>query len=199
MPDKNFICPWAKSELEISYHDNEWGFPKYDDRVLFEYLILEGMQSGLSWGIILKKREAMREAFYNFDFYKIAKLSEKDIEDLINNKNIIRNRLKLKALINNAVCFINVIKEYGSFCDYIWRFVDYKPIINKNKTLNDVSDFSEISVSMSKELKKKGFKFVGPKICYSFMQATGMVNDHLISCRVYSKVNNASLGIKFKE
>lgn len=175
-------CHWAKGELDIIYHDNEWGKPQHNDAKLFEMLILEGMQAGLSWSTILAKRENMRKAFDNFDPIKISKYDEKKIETLMNDSGIIRNRLKLNSIVKNAIAYLEVKKEHGTFDKYIWSFVDDKPIINKFDDISQVPATSEISDIMSKELKKKGFKFVGSTICYAFMQATGMVNDHMTWC-----------------
>ena len=175
-------CEWASSPLEIKYHDEEWCVPRYDDKILFEFLILEGMQAGLSWAIILKKRENMREAFSNFDVIEVSKYDEDYKQKLLENAGIIRNRLKINALVNNAIKFIEVQKEYGSFSNYIWKFVDNKPIQNNWKLMSEMPASTELSDKISKDLKKIGFKFVGSTICYSLMQAVGMVNDHIITC-----------------
>ncbi|AIM14977.1 DNA-3-methyladenine glycosylase [Bacillus sp. X1(2014)] len=176
-------CGWVNQDpLYIHYHDHEWGVPIYDDRLLFEYLNLEGAQAGLSWYTILKKRENFRKAFDNFDPEKIVMYDEKKVEVLLNNEGIVRNKLKIHAVISNAKAFLKVVEEFGSFQSYIWSFVDGKPIINHYKELSEVPATTEISDKMSKELKKRGFKFVGSTICYAFMQAVGMVNDHLESC-----------------
>lgn len=181
-------CSWCGNDpLYIKYHDEEWGVPVHDDHKLFEMLILEGAQAGLSWITVLKKRENYRNAFDNFDAIKISKYSEKKIEKLLNNTGIIRNRLKINSTIGNAKAFLKVQKEFSSFDKYIWQFVDNKPILNKFKSLKDLPAKTEISDKMSKDLKKRGFKFVGSTICYAFMQATGMVNDHTIDCFRYSK------------
>ncbi|MFX0004295.1 MAG: DNA-3-methyladenine glycosylase I [Candidatus Hodarchaeota archaeon] len=182
-------CKWAGSDSEIiNYHDNEWGTPVYDDRLLFEFLILEGAQAGLSWSTILRKRENYRLAFDNFDANKIAKYSEKKVEELLNNESIIRNKLKIEAVIVNAKAFLKIKNEFGSFEEYIWKFVNYKPIDHKFKELSEVPSQTEQSEQMSKDLKKRGFKFVGPTICYAFMQAVGMVNDHVIDCFRYKEI-----------
>lgn len=179
-------CDWVTEDpLYIEYHDKEWGVPTHDDRKLFEMLILEGAQAGLSWITILKKREYYREAFDDFDYDKIAKYNEKKIEALLTNENIIRNKLKINAAISNAKAFIKVQQEFGSFDKYIWQFVGGKVIGNKWTNLEDVPTQTEESEAMSKDLKKRGFKFVGPVICYSFMQAVGMVNDHTTDCFKY--------------
>ncbi len=182
-------CGWAGSDpLYIAYHDKEWGVPVYDDRILFEFLILEGMQAGLSWITILRKRENYRQALDNFDAAKIARYKSARKEKLINNAGIIRNRLKIEAIVANAKAYLEVKKEFGSFAKYIWAFVDNRPIINKFKIMSAVPAESEIARTMSKDLKKRGFKFVGPTICYAFMQAVGMVNDHTVDCFRYKEV-----------
>ena len=182
-------CPWAtKDPLYIDYHDNEWGRPIYDDRLLFEFLILEGQQAGLSWITILKKREAYRKAFLNFEAQKIARFTPKKIEQLLKNKDLIRNRLKIESIINNAKAYLKIFDEYDSFRDYIWQFVDGKPIINRWKNLTNVPAQTEISKAMAKDLKTRGFKFVGSTICYAYMQAAGMVNDHLVDCFCYRAI-----------
>lgn len=176
-------CAWCTNDpIYIAYHDEEWGKPIYDDQLLFEFLILEGMQAGLSWLTILKKRQAFREAFANFDPEKISKFNQKKIDQLLKNEGIIRNRLKIQAAINNAKVFLEIKKEWGSFSNYIWQFVDNKPIKNHWKNIKEVPSKTIISDTMSKELRKKGFKFVGSTICYAFMQAVGMVNDHIADC-----------------
>lgn len=175
-------CPWAKSDLAKHYHDNEWGVPLHDDRTFFEFLVLEGAQAGLSWETILTKREAYREAFDNFDPQRVARYTTKKTNALLKNPGIVRNRLKVLGAVKNAHAFLEVQREFGSFDTYIWSFVDHNPIVNHWRTLNDVPATTQESDAMSKALKKLGFTFVGPTICYAFMQATGMVNDHLISC-----------------
>lgn len=182
-------CEWANSNpLEIRHHDEEWGVPVHDDRVLFELLILEGAQSGLSWATILQKREGYKKAFDNFNATKIARYTPKKIESLLNDPAIVRNKLKINATIENAKRFLEIQEEYGSFDKYIWSFVDGNPINNKWKSLSDVPSTSPESDRMSKSLKKKGFKFVGPTTCYAYMQAVGMVNDHVVSCYRYKEV-----------
>ncbi len=176
-------CSWANDPKMIEYHDAEWGIPCHDDRVLFELLILEGMQAGLSWSTILNKREAFRKAFDDFDAEKIAKYDSAKISELMSNKEIIRNRLKIHAAIENAKGFLKIKQDFGTFDKYVWKFVSFKPIENNWDTMEKVPCVSKESGEMAKELKKRGFKFVGTKICYSFMQAVGMVNDHLASCR----------------
>jgi DNA-3-methyladenine glycosylase I len=182
-------CEWAnKSELEQSYHDNEWGVPVHDDRSLFEFLVLEGAQAGLSWSTILKKREGYRKAFDNFDARKIARYSEYGVSQLLTNPEIIRNRLKVNAAILNARAFLQVQEEFGSFDQYIWQFVHNKPIQNSWEKLTDIPCSTPESDTMSKDLQKRGFKFVGTKICYAFMQAVGMVNDHVVDCFRYNEM-----------
>ena len=183
-------CEWAnRSELEQSYHDNEWGVPIHDDRRLFEFLVLEGAQAGLSWSTILRKREGYRKAFDNFDVRKIARYSEHDLSRLLANPEIIRNRLKINAAITNATAFLQVQKEFGSFDQYIWQFVHGKPIRNGWERLTDIPCNTLESDAMSKDLRKRGFKFVGTTICYSFMQAVGMVNDHIVVCFRYKELD----------
>ena len=176
-------CGWCeKDDLYRKYHDEEWGKPVYDDETIFEFLVLESFQAGLSWYTILKKRENFKRAFDEFNYNIIATYSEDKVEDLMNNAGIIRNRLKILATINNAQRFQEVQKEFGSFSKYIWSFVDGKPIVNHPKTLSDVPATTEISDALSKDLKKRGFKFLGSTVVYAHMQATGMVNDHLVDC-----------------
>ena len=186
-------CDWAThTELEMKYHDTEWGVPNYDDRHLFEMLILEGAQAGLSWLIILKKRDSYKKAFDQFDPVKIASYDAKKKAELLANPGIIRNKLKVQATISNAQTYLNITRNGHSFSDYIWGFVDGVPIKNHFKVMSDVPAETEISRKMSKQLKKDGFKFVGPTICYAFMQATGMVNDHLVSCFRYGEVYSST-------
>jgi DNA-3-methyladenine glycosylase I len=176
-------CDWAnRSELGQSYHDHEWGVETHDDRTLFEFLVLEGAQAGLSWSTILRKREGYRRAFDHFDTRTISRYSESDVSRLLANPEIIRNRLKINAAITNARAFLQVQKEFGSFDRYIWQFVHGKPIRNSWRKMTDLPSSTPESDAMSKDLKKRGFKFVGPTICYAFMQATGMVNDHVVDC-----------------
>ncbi|MBU8916779.1 DNA-3-methyladenine glycosylase I [Bacillus sp. FJAT-29953] len=178
-------CGWVNQDpLYIDYHDHEWGVPVQDDRLLFEYLNLEGAQAGLSWYTILKKRENYRRAFDNFEAKKIVLYDEQKIEELLHNEGIVRNRLKINAVIGNAKAFLKVVEEFGSFSSYIWSFVDGKPMVNHFKEMKDVPATTEISDKLSKDLKKRGFKFVGSTICYAFMQAVGMVNDHIESCEM---------------
>ena len=178
-------CAWCeKDDLYRNYHDEEWGKPIYDDETIFEFLILESFQAGLSWYTILAKRENFRAAFDYFDYQKIAQYSEEKVEELIQNTGIIRNRLKILATINNAQKFMEVQKEFGSFSKYIWGFVNHEPIINRPKTLKEVPATTEISDALAKDLKKRGFKFMGSTVVYAHMQATGMVNDHVEDCFV---------------
>jgi DNA-3-methyladenine glycosylase I len=175
-------CGWPSSPISIAYHDREWGVPLKDDRKLFEFLVLDAAQAGLSWEIILRKREGFRAAFDNFDPEKIARYDDKKIKTLLGDERIIRNRLKIESAIGNAKAFLAVQKECGSFAGYIWQFVEGKPKINARRSLKDIPATSAESDAMSKALKKRGFRFVGSTICYAFMQAAGMVNDHSIDC-----------------
>lgn len=183
-------CDWAKSDLAIQYHDAEWGVPLHDDRKLFEFLILEGAQAGLSWDTILRKRENYREAFDNFDAEKISQYDEKKRAELLHNEGIIRNRLKIASAVRNAKCYLEIVEEIGSFDSYIWSFVGGKPIINSWENTKQIPASTPISDKLSKDLKKRGFNFVGSTIIYAFMQATGMVNDHLTNCFRYEEVKN---------
>lgn len=181
-------CAWAeKDQLYKDYHDQEWGTPNHDDRHLFEMINLEGAQAGLSWYTVLTKRENYRKAFDKWDAKKIAKYDEAKVEELMQNAGIIRNRLKINATIKNAQAFLAIQKEFGSFDNYIWGFVDHKTILNNNKSMGDVAAKTAISDAMSKDLLKRGFKFVGSTICYAFMQATGMVDDHIATCWKHHK------------
>ena len=185
-PKSIIRCPWGTSDpLYIEYHDNEWGIPVHDDRKLFEMLILEGAQAGLSWITVLRKRENYRKAFDNFDSEKISKYNKRKIEQLLKNEGIIRNKLKINAAIINAKAFLNVKEEFGSFDKYIWQFVGNKSINGKRKSLKEIPASTKESDAMSKDLKKRGFKFTGTTICYAFMQAVGMVNDHVVDCWKY--------------
>lgn len=183
---------FGDSPIYIEYHDNEWGRPVHDDRKLFEMLILEGVQAGLSWITVLKKREAYRKAFDSFDPYKVALYDEAKIEELMKNEGIIRNRRKINAAVTNARLFLGIIEQYGSFDKFIWGYVDYKPITGHWETVADTPVTTAISDQISSDLKKMGFKFVGSIIIYSFMQATGMVNDHFKGCFVYEELNSSS-------
>ena len=186
---KNQRCDWCgKDPLYVEYHDKEWGVPIFDDAKLFEFLILETFQAGLSWITVLKKRENFRVAFDGFNYKKIATYNEVKFNELLQNKGIIRNKLKIKATISNAVAFMEVQNEFGSFSKYIWKFVNFKPLKNTYKTLNEVPATTALSEIMSKDLKKRGFKFVGSTVIYAHMQATGMVNDHVTTCFRYHEI-----------
>jgi DNA-3-methyladenine glycosylase I len=186
-----FRCPWClKFEQYIRYHDEEWGVPVHDDRIHFEFLILEGAQAGLSWATILKKREGYRKAFADFDPVKVARFSEKKLERILLDPGIVRNRLKVYAAKNNAERFLEVQKEFGSFDNYIWGFVKGKPIVNAWKILKQIPATTKESDALSKDLIKRGFKFTGSTVVYSHMQACGLVNDHLVQCWRYKKVRN---------
>lgn len=182
-----YRCEWAENsgELDKLYHDTEWGRPLHDDQMLLEFLILEGAQAGLSWSTVLKKRENYRKAFDMFDPKKVAAYNDTKVQELLHNEGIIRNKLKVASAIRNAKAFLEIQKEYGSFDVYIWQFVGGKPIVNTRKSLNDIPATTKESDAMSKDLKKRGFNFVGSTICYAFMQATGMVNDHEVRCDYY--------------
>ena len=180
-------CEWAKDEPNITYHDKEWGRPQHNDQKLFEFLILEGAQAGLSWTTILKRRAGYRTAFSDFDALVVAKYTQKHVEKLLKDKSIIRNKLKITSAINNAKQFLKIQEEFGSFDYYIWGFVNHTPIKNKFKKLSDLPASTEISEKLSNDLKKRGFNFVGPTICYALMQATGLVNDHTSKCFLYQK------------
>lgn len=182
-------CGWAKNDLSIHYHDTEWGVPLHDDRGLFEFLILEGAQAGLSWDTILRKRDAYRAAFDNFDPSKVANYGDAKSAELMLNKRVIRNRRKIASSVRNANSFLKVQREFGSFDTYIWSFVGGKPINEERRSLSDVSARTGVSDALSKDLKKRGFNFVGSTIMYAYMQATGMVNDHLVSCFRYREVS----------
>lgn len=181
-------CDWAKSEPNTSYHDQEWGVPQHDDRALFELLILEGAQAGLSWTTILNKRDGYRRAFDKFDARRVARYDARKIKQLMADAGIVRNRLKIAATVQNAKAFLAMQKEFGSFDAYVWRFVGNRPIQNSRRSLSELPARTAESDAMSKDLKKRGFKFVGSTICYAFMQATGMVNDHLVGCFRHEEV-----------
>jgi len=186
-------CEWAnKDGLYIFYHDHEWGVPIHDDRSLFEFLVLEGAQAGLSWSTILRKREGFRRAFDNFDAKKVSRYSEDDVFRLLVNPEIIRNRLKINAIVTNARSFLRVQEEFGSFDRYIWQFVNGRPIQNSWRKMTEIPSSSPESEAMSKDLQKRGFKFVGTTICYAFMQAVGMVNDHVVGCFRYGELKKRS-------
>jgi DNA-3-methyladenine glycosylase I len=181
--DSKIRCAWCeKDDLYRDYHDNEWGNPVYDDATLFEFLVLETFQAGLSWHTILRKRENFRSAFDQFDYQKVAQYDEDKVQQLLLDPGIIRNQLKIRGTISNAIAFMKVQEEFGSFSKYIWAFVDHKPIVNQLKSLRDIQATTSISDSISKDLKKRGFKFVGPTVVYAHMQAAGMVNDHVADC-----------------
>ena len=186
--DSKVRCWKTTDPLYIEYHDEEWGVPVHEDRTLFEFLILEGFQAGVSWALILRKRENFRRAFDVFDPMKVSKYTEEDVERLMNDPGILRNRLKIRSAISNAQRFLDVQEEFGSFDRYIWCFVGGKPIKNRFTSFSEMPSKTEISEAMGKDLKKRGFKFVGPVICYSFMQAVGMVNDHLTHCFRYDEI-----------
>jgi DNA-3-methyladenine glycosylase I len=175
-------CHWAQTEPMIAYHDREWGVPVHDDRTLFEMLCLEGAQAGLSWEIVLRRRERYRELFWNFDPALVARMTPARIEKILQDPGIIRNRAKIESVVANAKALLKICREFGSFDAYIWGFVDGKPIVNRRRRAEDVPASTERSEAMSRDLKKRGFSFVGPTICYAFMQAVGMVNDHRVSC-----------------
>jgi len=186
---KKVRCGWVGNDpLMVRYHDEEWGVPVHNDRKLFEFLTLEGVQAGLSWSLVLKKREGYRKAFDDFDVLKISRYSKDDVERLVNNSAIIRNRLKINAAVSNALNFIAIQEEFGSFEKYIWQFVNGRTINNNFEKLSDYPTTTPESDEMSKDLKKRGFKFVGSTICYAFMQAVGMVNDHSVECFRYSSI-----------
>jgi DNA-3-methyladenine glycosylase I len=186
-------CEWGNfNKLMQEYHDKEWGVPIHNDRKLFEFLILEGVQAGLNWNTILQKRKRYRYVFDDFNYEKISQYNQKKLDILMNDDGIIRNKLKINATVTNARAFLKIQKEYGTFNNYIWKFVKYKPIIHNFKSLSENPSQTKESEAMSKELKKEGFKFVGPTICYAFMQAVGMVNDHIIDCYRYNEINRKS-------
>lgn len=187
MPDPT-RCAWATTPAMIAYHDSEWGGPQHDDRVLFEFLILEGAQAGLSWSTILNKRDAYRKAFSGFNPARVAKYDAKKVRELLGNEGIVRNKLKITSAVENARAFLAVQKEFGSFDAYIWGLAGGKPKINQWKTMKQVPAKTVESEAMSKDLLKRGFRFVGPTICYAFMQAVGMVNDHLAGCFRHAQI-----------
>ena len=175
-------CPWAKSDQMIAYHDKEWGVPVHDDRVHFEFLILEGAQAGLTWELILKRREGYRKAFADFDPAKVARYTPARLAKILTDPGIIRNRQKIASAVTNAKAFLAVQKEFGSFDAYVWRFVDGHPIDGRRKAIGDIPAKTSVSDALSKDLKKRGFSFVGSTICYAYMQGIGLVNDHLVRC-----------------
>ena len=184
-------CSWCgEHPLYVAYHDQEWGVPLHTDQQLFEFLVLEGAQAGLSWLTILKKRDAYRKAYYQFDAEKIARFNSRSIVRLLNNTGIVRNRLKIEASITNARAFLEVQDSFGSFDEYIWQFVDYQPIQNRWRQLQEIPVSTKESMQMRKDLQPRGFRFVGPTICYAFMQAVGMVNDHVTTCFRHKELVN---------
>ena len=188
-PDTRVVrCGWARNELAIRYHDREWGVPAHSDRKLFEFLVLEGAQAGLSWDTILRKRQSYRVAFDGFDPQVVARYDRRKIGQLMRNAEIVRNRLKIESAVRNAIAFLKVREEFGSFDRYIWQLVDRGPLVNSWKAMSQVPSRTKESDAMSKDLKKRGFSFVGSTICYAFMQAVGMVNDHMVNCFRYSQV-----------
>lgn len=192
MPDTPARCPWANgSEAYLAYHDEEWGVPVHDDRVFFEFLILEGAQAGLSWSTILNKRDGYRDAFAGFDPARVARFDARKIERLMSNEGIVRNRLKIESSVTNALAFLALQRECGSFDRYVWAFVGGKPIVRRHRTLATVPARTAQADALSKDLAKRGFRFVGPTIMYAFMQATGLVNDHLQKCPRWSAVQRA--------
>ena len=192
--DPKFNRCWnTNNPLYLKYHDEEWGVPVHDDRKLFELLILEGFQAGLTWELILKRREALKKAFSSFNPLKIAELTEEDTKAILNNPEVIRNKAKVEATINNARQFLQIQKEFKTFDTFIWQFVEGKPITHAFKSWTEMPSETEESKAMSKELKKRGFKFVGPTICYAFIQAVGMVNDHLVNCFRYNQIKKMTL------
>jgi DNA-3-methyladenine glycosylase I len=191
MPTKQPIrCPWPPLDdpLYLAYHDTEWGVPVHDDRKLFEFLVLEVFQAGLSWRTVLHKRKNFRAAFAGFDFRKVAKFGKSDLKRLVNDAGIIRNRAKIEAAVNNAQRLLEVRDEFGTFAKYMWSWVDGKPIVNRHRTMKEVKPFDDVAVQWAKDLKKRGFKFLGPTVVYAHMQAVGMVNDHLVECFRYREV-----------
>ena len=190
-PRELIRCGWATNELSIRYHDEEWGVPVHDDRTLFEFLILEGAQAGLSWNTILNKRDRYREVFDGFDPEIVARYDRRKVDRLLRDPGIVRNKLKVASAVANAKAFLRVQKEFGSFDRYVWQFVDGKPRVNSPKSLKQLPARTVESDAMSKDLKKRGFKFVGSTICYAFMQAVGMVNDHVVDCFRYKALSSA--------
>lgn len=185
-------CEWCGTDpLYVKYHDEEWGYPVREDQKMFEFLTLETFQAGLSWITVLRKRENFRNAFDNFDFNKVATYSDDKFEELVQDKGIIRNKLKIKAAISNAQAYLKVRDEFGTFCEYIWKFVDNKTVQNQFTNMSQIPAKTELAEKISKDLKKRGFKFVGPTIIYAHMQATGMVNDHATYCFRYKEIQNA--------
>ena len=191
-------CGWATNDLAILYHDREWGVPQHDDRVLFEFLVLEGAQAGLSWDTILRKRENYRAAFDNFDARKISRYDQRKLDSLMRNEGIVRNRLKILSVVKNAKAFLEVQTEFGSFERYLWQFVGGKPRVNALKSLQQIPSSTAESDALSKDLKKRGFTFVGSTVCYAFMQAVGMVNDHVVTCFRYGEIESGRSRLLFE-
>jgi len=189
MPNEKSRCGWAKNDLSVTYHDAEWGVPARDDKKLFEFLILEAAQAGLSWDTVLRKREGYRRAFDDFDAERIARYDEKKLSEFLSNEGIIRNRLKIASAVQNAKSYLKIKYEFGSFDSYVWSFARGKPIVNKWKDLSEVPAKTAVSDAMSVDLKRRGFNFVGSTIMYAFMQACGLVNDHLVDCFRYDEIN----------
>ncbi len=181
-------CGWATNDLAVLYHDREWGIPQHDDRTFFEFLVLEGAQAGLSWDTILRKRENYRAAFDDFDVNKISRYNQRKLDSLMRDEGIVRNRLKILSVVKNAKAFLEVQKEFGTFDRYVWQFVGGKPRVNTLKRLQQIPSRTAESDALGKDLKKRGFTFIGSTICYAFMQAVGMVNDHLVTCFRYGEV-----------
>jgi len=193
LPENKVRCAWStKEKIYIDYHDREWGVPVHNDRKLYEFLVLEGMQAGLSWLTILKKRDNFRKAFDKFDFNKVAGYDKRKINSLLKDPGIIRNRLKIEAAVANAKAFLNIRKEFGTFNKYIWEFTGGRPVVNKFRSIREIPARTELSDKISEDLRKKGFRFVGSTIIYAHMQATGMVNDHTVDCFRYSQLNHLS-------
>jgi DNA-3-methyladenine glycosylase I len=190
--DQHVRCPWARTALSIPYHDEEWGVPVHDERILFEFLTLEGAQAGLSWETILKKRPTYREAFLGFDPARVARFTPARVERLLANPGIVRNRLKIESTVRNAKAFLAVQHEFGSFDSYVWRFVSGRPRVNRRRSLHQVPPRTSESDALSRDLLTRGFKFVGSTICYAFMQAVGMVNDHTVDCFRYKPLQKAT-------
>ena len=190
-------CPWCeRTDLERAYHDNEWGVPVFSDKKQFEFLVLESAQAGLSWLTVLRKRENYRRLYDGFDPEKVARYGEKKIQELMSESGIIRNRKKIEASINNAMRFLEIQDEFGSFSDYLWGFMGGVPVTNSWEELSEIPASTELSVAVSRDLKKRGFRFMGPIIVYSHLQATGVVNDHLVSCFRYDEILELSKGVK---
>jgi DNA-3-methyladenine glycosylase I len=194
--EKTIRCWKMENPLYIRYHDEEWGTPVHDDQVLFEFLVLEGFQAGLTWELVLRRREAMRKAFDGFDFERVSKYTDADVDRLLNVPEVIRNRAKIRSAVNNARKFKEIRREFGSFDAYIWRFVGGRVVDHRLRDFSNVPSMSEESMSMSRDLKKRGFTFVGPTICYAFMQAVGMVNDHLVNCERGEKLRSGNWDVK---